>query len=182
MKKLMIIASIISLAAFICFTVMYYQEGFGLYLSLSITFGVLFYHLAMRLIVGYSFNAVMHNKADYENRRYRLKHFELKLYKFLRVKRWKDYMPSYNNDDFDPTKRSWEEIAMATCQSELIHTANVVLSFLPLILVIWFSDFPVFLITSVLAAGLDLMYVIMQRYNRARIVRVIKTKNKLKNK
>ena len=170
MKRLMITFSIIFLSAFIFFTVMYCFDPFGIYLSLSITFGTFSYHLIMRLVVGLIFNIKMHNNADYHKRMYRLKPFEIKLYKLLMVKKWKDHMPTFDVDVFDPALKSWEEIAQAMCQSELVHRVIIALSFLPIILAIWFGDFPVFLITSVLAAGIDLMYVMMQRYNRERIL------------
>ena len=39
---------------------------------------------------------------------------------------------------------------------------------------IWFNSFWVFLITSVAGALFDLMFVIMQRYNRPRVIRMAK--------
>ena len=54
----------------------------------------------------------------------------------------------------------------------MVHETIAVLSFLPLVAVYWFGNFSVFLITSVLSALIDLMFVIMQRYNRPRVVRL----------
>lgn len=85
-------------------------------------------------------------------------------------------MPTYDTDTFDASKRSWDEIAQATCQSELVHETIVVLSFLPIASSVWLGELPVFIITSVIAAAIDMIFVIMQRYNRPRIVRLIKKK------
>lgn len=147
----------------------------GLHLtSLSITFGTFFYHLAMRLLVGHVFDRTMGNKADYTKSWYQLQPFEIRLYKALNVKKWKGRMPTYDPSLFDPKLHSWDEIAQAMCQAEVVHEANVILSFLPLLAAIPFGSFGVFLITSLLAAMYDLLFVIMQRFNRPRILKLLR--------
>lgn len=143
-------------------------------LPLAITFGTCFYHFAMRLSVGYILNAIMQNKADYRKAWYQLQPFEVRLYQKLKVKKWKGRMPTYDPNVFDPKLHSWEDIAQAMCQAELVHEIIVILSFLPLLAAIPFGTFPVFLITSLLSAMYDLSFVIMQRYNRPRILKLIK--------
>ena len=39
---------------------------------------------------------------------------------------------------------------------------------------VWFGEYPVFIITSVLAAACDMVFVIMQRYNRQRVMKLLK--------
>ena len=90
----------------------------------------------------------------------------------MNVKKWKNKMPTYDKDMFDISRHSWGEIVQATCQSELVHEANVVLSFLPLVASVWFDEFYVFFITSILSAIFDMMFVFMQRFNRARILKM----------
>ena len=139
----------------------------------TITFGTFFYHFAMRLAVGYGINAIMKNKADLRKRWYQLRPFELRLYKALKVKKWKSGMPTYAPDTFDPKQHSWEEIAQATCQAEIIHEIIIGFSFLPLLAAIAFGEFWVFFVTSVIASMYDLTFVIMQRFNRPRIIKLI---------
>ncbi len=139
----------------------------------AITFGTCFYHFAMRLLVGHGIDRILGNHADYSRRWYQLLPFEARLYQHLRVKKWKGRMPTYDPDCFDPKQHSWEEIAQAMCQAEIVHEAIVVLSFLPLLGAIPFGSFGVFLITSFLAALYDLSFVIMQRFNRPRIIKLI---------
>ena len=99
---------------------------------------------------------------------------EMKLYEKLRVKKWKNCMPTYNPSLFDPRQHTWEEIAQVTCQAELGHETIVVLSFVPILAGHWLGGYPAFIITSILAAMFDMMFVIMQRYNRQRILKLIK--------
>lgn len=143
-------------------------------ISFAVTFGTFFYHFAMRLLVGHVLNQVMGNKADLGKKWYQLRPIEAHLYKALKVKKWKGNMPTYDPTLFDPKLHSWDEIAQAMCQAEIVHEVIVVLSFLPLLAAIPFGSFGVFLITSLLSALYDLSFVIMQRYNRPRIIKLIK--------
>lgn len=141
--------------------------------AFTITFGTFFYHFAMRLLVGHGIHAIMGNKADLRKQWYQLQSFEVSLYKTLNVKKWKGRMPSYDPSAFDSKLHSWDEIAQAMCQAEIVHEVICVLSFLPLLAAIAFGAFPVFLITSVLSAAYDLSFVVIQRYNRPRIIKLI---------
>lgn len=83
-------------------------------------------------------------------------------------------MPTYDPKAFSLREHTYDEIAQAMCQSEVGHEMMMALSFLPLLVAIPFGAFGVFLITSVAAAGIDGMFVIMQRYNRPRMIRLAK--------
>lgn len=140
--------------------------------TLLITFGTTFYHFAMRLLVGWVFDRRMGNRAEYTKRWYQPRSWEPRLYETLRVKNWKDKLPSYDPTLFSPKVHTWDEIAQAMCQAELVHEACAVLSFLPLFAAVRFGAFPVFFLTSLCGAALDLIFVVMQRYNRPRVVRI----------
>ena len=99
------------------------------------------------------------------------------LYEKLSIKNWKRRLPTYDHTLFDPRVHTWEEIAQAMCQAELIHETIVMLSFLPIAEGIGFGAYPVFIVTSVLAAGCDTLFVMMQRYNRQRVVKLLKYKD-----
>ena len=149
------------------------RMGFHWAIPWAITFGTFFYHFAMRLLVGHLINRKMQNKADYRKPWYRLRPFEEKLYNRLKVKKWKGKMPTYDPATFDPKLHSWDEIAQAMCQAEIVHEVIAVLSFLPLLAAIPFGAFPVFFITSLVSAMYDLTFVILQRYNRPRILKIL---------
>ena len=155
-----------------------YFAGFDWAISFAITFGTFLYHFAMRLLVGYVVDRIMNNHADYTKEWYQLHPFETRVYRFLKVKKWKGKMPSYEPSLFDPRLHSWDEIAQAMCQAEVVHEVIIVLSFLPLLAVIPFDSFGVFLITSLLAACFDLCFVIMQRFNRPRVLKCVRLSEK----
>lgn len=153
---------------------LYNMTSSGMLLSIAITMGTVSYHLVMRLCVGTVFQFAMHNNADLSKRWYKVGKREIFFYKKINIKKWKRRMPTYNNSIFDPKVHSWDEIAQAMCQAELVHETIALLSFVPISFGILFGDFPMFIITSVLAAGCDLVFVMMQRYNRQRIMKLIK--------
>lgn len=156
----------------ILFSALYILFQADIFLTMSITFGTISYHFCMRLIVGYVVDRIMNNKADYNKPFFRVGKTENNFYKLIKVKKWKNHMPTYSPDTFSPEKHTWSEIAEAACQSEIVHEINVLLSFLPLAVVPVLGAFPVFLLTSVGAAFFDLLFVIMQRYNRQRITKI----------
>ena len=85
-------------------------------------------------------------------------------------------MPTYDNALFDPCLHTWDEVAQAMCQAELVHETIALLSFLPIAAGLRFGAYPVFIVTSVLSAGYDLLFVMMQRYNRQRIMVLLERK------
>lgn len=178
MAKTMKFIALLSVIAAICFSILYIYNGMPLFLTLAISFGTTGYHLGIRLVVGTLFNVFMKNKADYTQKWYQVKAWEQKLYNKLKVKKWKDKMPTYDTDAFDPSKHSWDEIAQAGCQSELVHETDIILSFVPVVFSVWFDSLVVFIITSVLGALFDLIFVIMQRYNRPRLIKLVKKSKK----
>ena len=172
MQKLVKGIALGTLIATILFTFLYRFSPAGTLLSLAITAGTTCYHFVMRLAVGSLYDLFMANRADYRKSWYQLKPWETVLYERLHVKDWKRKMPTYDPDLFNPRKHSWDEIAQAMCQSELVHETIVILSFLPILASIWFGSIAVFIITSMLGACIDMIFVIMQRYNRPRIIEI----------
>ena len=176
-KKLLKIIPTLSLTGTIVLSILYKTTSLEILLTFAITLGTITYHFAMRLFVAFLYRSAMHNRADYSRRWYHVSRAEMRFYEKLGVKRWKNKMPTYDPGTFDPRQHSWDEIAQATCQAELGHETIAVLSFLPILAGNWFGAYPVFVITSILSALFDLMFVAMQRYNRQRIVRLIKRKS-----
>lgn len=176
MAKKMILAAVLSLAGTAILTALFLKTACRLLLSLAITFGTASYHIIMRLLVGLSFQAVMQNRAEPGRRWYLVGKREMAVYEILKIKRWKRKIPTFDNARFNPQLHSWDEIAQAMCQAELVHETIMILSFLPIAEGIWFGMYPVFIITSVLAAGYDLMFVMTQRYNRQRIFSLLARK------
>jgi len=172
MVRTLNVITVISLAVAVAGGWLYRLCGYGVFLTLSITFGTIFYHLGTRLTVGALFQRAMNNRADYSKKWFQVRPWENSLYQKLGVKYWKKKMPTFYPEEFSPEVRTWDEIAQAMCQSELVHETNVLLSFLPILAARWFGALPVFAATSVLAAAFDLMLVMMQRYNRPRVIKI----------
>ena len=172
MAKTIKSVAVVSVLATFAFTALYQNWNTELLLTLAITAGTIAYHFVMRLAVGSIVDAIMHNHADYRKPWYQMHPFEKKLYEKLGVKKWKGKMPTYDPSLFSVKEKSFDEIVQATCQAEIVHEIIVVFSFLPLVAVIWFGSFMVFLLTSIGAACMDLTFVMMQRYNRPRLVKM----------
>lgn len=173
MKKTIILITIFFVTAFgVCFFLSHSIKNDILFTAV-IALGTICYHFFMRLSVGFIVDKTMNNKADYTKSWYQSKTWEKKLYKKLHVKHWKGSMPTYDNDIFNYKKHSWNEIVQASCQAEIVHEVIIVFSFVPVIFSVWFGETIIFVVTSILAALLDLSFVIIQRYNRPRIIRLI---------
>ena len=172
------ISALVLVVLTIIFTFIYQCNPNSVILSIAITFGTISYHFLMRLAVGYIINGIFHNRFNYNIKWFREKRFEKRLYEVLRVKKWKDRMPTFAPEMLDVKIHTWEEIAGAMCQSEVVHSIIVILCFVPILATLIWGTVWVFFITSVLSAGVESMFVIMQRYNRPRVIRMIeKTKN-----
>lgn len=165
-------AALLSGGLMLLFYLLYRLFPVGVLLSLTITFGTTFYHFAMRLLVGAVVPPLVHEGA--ENRFwFRQQRFEEKLYGILRVKQWKKFMPTYAPESFDLKKHSLEEVIHTCCCSEAVHEWIMLLSFLPVLTVPLFGVPGMFWATSTLAALFDGCFVILQRYNRPRLIRIL---------
>ena len=174
MKNKMILITLILFVGFLACGIAYYFIKNSVLFTIAITLCTCFYHFAMRLIVGLCIDAIFRNKMNYNKWWFRERKFEARLYKILHVKKWKKHLPTFNPEYFDINKHSIEEIIQATCQSEVVHEIIMVLSFVPVIFTIWFGSLVAFLITSFIAFCFDSIFVIMQRFNRPRLRRLLK--------
>lgn len=156
-------------------TLLYRFHPRGWILSAAISLGTTFYHFAMRLLVGAVIPPLVKDPSP-EHRWFRQRSFEPGLYRRLGVKGWKGRLPTYDPSQFDLEQHSLEQVVRNMCSAELVHEVIILFSFLPLLLAIPFGTFPVFLITSILAALYDSVFVAAQRYNRPRLVKILKKK------
>ena len=137
-------------------------------LTLAITFGTTFYHFTMRLTVGWLGRVLF--PAGGENAPwFREKSWERPLYRRLRVRQWKKYMPTYRPETFDIRACPVGSIIRTACISEITHELIIPLSFLPLLAIPRFGATPVFVITSILAAMMEVPFAVIQRFNRPRL-------------
>lgn len=178
-KNLMILlcVNIVFVTLTITFAVLHNIFRQGWMLSVYITFLTISYHFAMRLVVGEVVTVI------YRDRRFNLNSpgfhiykFEENLYRILKVKKWKLHMITAKPEQFDLAQNSMEVLLHNMAQAELVHRMIMVLSFVPVFFIIPYGAPTIFITTSVMASLIDLLFVIMQRYNRPRVMRILKMK------
>ncbi len=175
MKKALRISTIISVLLFIVFFIAYkFTDNVVLY-SLYITFLTFSYHFLMRLAVGHL--PIFKSDFDYKSKWFQPKKFEKKLYNFLKVKSWKKHIPAYYPEAFDTKHNTLEQIVKNMCNAEVVHEKIAVLSFVPILFSIKFGVPSVFIITSIIACMFDMVFVVVQRYNRPRVVKLLDKQN-----
>lgn len=182
LKKKMILITVFLLVLFVVSLPIFLITKNDTIETITITIGIALYHFAMRLVVGMVVNVIMKNKANHNNIWFREKRFESKLYKILGVRKWKNRLPTYSPETFDFKQKNFEQIVGATCQAEIVHEIIMVFSLLPIIAIPFLGGAVAIIITSVLATLFDFLFVILQRYNRSKLVRVMERFNKTLNK
>lgn len=135
------------------------------------------YHFWLRLIMGnvtklFSFNR---NHFWFKERK-----FEKKLYKLFCVKKWKGKALTYNPESFSLEKHSLDEIADVMVKSEVDHWVNEIISITSIFFSLLWGQFWIFFATAIFAMIFDAQFIIIQRYNRPRILKIIQKKQREK--
>lgn len=175
----LIMYSIISLSAMVA------AVGFFLYYAhifphtavmwTSVVFFTIWYHLQMRLLFG---NVSKLMKFRTESFIFRERKFEKKLYKFLRVKKWKGKALTYNPELYDVSTRTLYEIVSQTMKAEGDHWVNIIIAFSTAVFGIIWGNLWIFLLSAVLVALFDMQFIFIQRYNHPRLMRLMKKQKK----
>jgi hypothetical protein len=153
-------------------TVAYHLYHQNWMLTAAISTGTTAYHFVMRLVVGYIVPKLTNYDFDYRHWWFRPWAWEPAFYKKLNIKNWKGQLPTYAPDQFSMKDNSLHRIIQNMCGAEIVHEVIMVLSFLPIPAASVFGDLPEFLITSVLAALYDSIFVMAQRFNRPRLIKI----------
>lgn len=171
---LMICIDMLLVAMTVFFGILYHSFGQGWMLSAYVTFLTISYHFVMRLIVGQLVTVRYRNrKFNLNSPGFRLYPFESELYKKLKVKKWKANVITAKPEQFDISKNSMESLLHHIAQAELVHRIIMVLSFAPLVLIIPYGSPIIFIMTSIFSCLIDLQFVIIQRYNRPRVIKLM---------
>lgn len=134
------------------------------------------YHAGMRLLVG----LVTGHGFRPDSPWFLEKPFEKALYRKLRVKKWKAKMPTYSPQTYALGSLPPETIAKTMCRNEVVHELCAVFSLLPILLAVSFGAWWFFVPTSVFGFFADLAFAAIQRYNRPRILRLVRRQQKHK--
>lgn len=167
------------LTCFITFLILYIIFKKNVFLTLYVVFMTLSYHFIMRCIVGEIIEATYKNKDfHYSSFWYKEHRFEKKIYKFLHIHKLKANAITARPENFDLKTNSLEDLLHTITQAEVVHEINIVLSFLPCILIIWYGVPLVFILISIFGAICDSFFVMIQRYNRPRVIKLYKIMQK----
>lgn len=171
MNKVRIIAVTLSIGVLtLCFGAGYRQAGADWLLSAAITFGTVFYHLAMRLVVG----ALVPVPKRTDRRWFQPRSFEPGLYRALKVRQWKGRLPTFLPEQFSLGQSGIAGVLQNSCKAEIVHEVIMILSFAPVLTIPKLGAPGVFWATSVVSALFDGCFVVIQRYNRPRLLRLAK--------
>lgn len=167
-------ADVFLFAAAAAFRVLYHVYAHGWMLSVYITLLTTAYHFGMRLLVGQSASVLCRGrKINPDLRCLRIHGFEHRLYRLLNVKKCKKYAITAKPECFDIKNNTPEQLLQNMILAEITHAICMPLSFVPLLLAIKYGAFWIFAVTSLAACLADLYFVIIQRYNRPRVERII---------
>ncbi len=162
------------------FTILAAAAALGLYLifpgelslTTAITAGTICYHSNARGIIGAWIDRNVRPGLNPDHPWFREQKWEPPLYRLLRVRRWKDKMPTYTPQAFCLKETNLPDVICNSCSAELIHVLCMAAGFLPLVMVPFVGAFWVFFLTSLGAACADGIFVVIQRYNRPRLRRL----------
>lgn len=140
-------------------------------LFLGILFMTAAYHLIVRLVIGTFADGALENGIDPENHWFADSDAEQAAYRAIGVKRWKNKLPTPDAWKFSIKRRSLEDVIAESCRTEVVHEAGAVASLLTVLLTIPFGYLWFFILTAAIGAVFDLVFVMIQRYNRPRLMR-----------
>ena len=170
------------ITAIICF-ILYYRNIYKSIVVLwtGIVAFTIMYHFWVRIIMG-NVSKLFKKHINYKQWWFREKRFEKEFYKLIRVKDWKGKALTYNPESFSLKDNSLEAIANTMTKSELDHWINEIISLSTLLFALIWVHFWIFLISALAAMIFDSQFIIIQRYNRPRVMRILKRQEKKKQK
>ena len=170
------------LTTIICFYLYYGNiNTSSVILWTGITAFTIMYHFWVRIIMG-NVSKLFRKHIKYNQWWFKERRFERSFYKLLRVKEWKGKALTYNPESFSLKKHSLEEIANTMSKSEIDHWINEEISLSTLLFAIPWGKFWIFFITAIVAMIFDSQFIIIQRYNRPRVIKILEKESNTKEK
>lgn len=166
------------ITSIVCFLIYYqFDNKSEVVLWIGITAFTIMYHFWVRIIMG-NFSKLFKNHINYKQWWFKERKFEKKIYKLLKVKKWKDKALTYNPDSFSLKEHTLEEIANTMAKSEVDHWINEIISISTIFFAIPWGKFWIFFVTAFAAMIFDSQFIIIQRYNRPRVIKALERKEK----
>jgi len=145
----------------------------------GVTAFTVMYHFWGRIIMG---NVTKLFKIDYRHPWFKERCFEKGLYKALKVKKWKDKTLTYRPELFSLKDYSLEEIANTMSKAETDHWINELISLTTLLFALVWGELWIFATTAFLAMIFDGQFIVIQRYNRPRVLKAMQKEKTKKAK
>ena len=190
MKKRNLSGPAVFMYSTILLTVLISDVCFGLYYSGTCKSGIvlwagivsfmILYHFGLRIFFG---NVTNKFKINYSHPWYKPRKFEEGLYKLLLVRKWKEKVLTFEPDKYDFENVTLEELATTMSKSELDHWINELLSIFSMLFTFVWGCAPAFVISAVAAMLFDAQFIVVQRFNRPIVIRLInRTERKKRQK
>ncbi len=155
------------------------------YIAIFVTLFMFTYHIDVRIIVGFVGEA-FRNNVKVDKKIYRVSKREYNFLCKLNVKKWKDRYITMFKDRFvlnsNYKLEQIETVLKNNISAETTHWFGCILAFtaIPLGWLISPDELIIYIVTSVLASVLDIIPIVIQRYNRYRL-QILREKVKQKN-
>ena len=149
----------------------------NIFLWIGITAFTITYHFWGRIILG-NISKLFKKYINYNQWWFKEKWFEKNLYEILRVKKWKGKALTYNPEQFDLKTNSLDQIANTMVKSEIDHWINEVISISTMFFGLIWGETWIFVITALAAMIFDGQFIVIQRYNRPRVLKILEKRNK----
>ena len=177
-----IIIGLTLITSIVCFTL--YYGGFTestIILFTGITAFTIMYHFWGRIIMG-NVSKLFRKHINYKQWWFKEKKFEKKLYEILKVKKWKRKALTYNPEQFDLKQRTLNQVADTMVKSELDHWINELISISTIFFGLIWGETWIFVLTAIAAMLFDGQFIVIQRYNRPRVIKLLEKEDKKENK
>ena len=176
------VIAICLVSCIICFFLYYtHRTASEKVLWIGIVTFTIMYHFWVRIILG-NVSKLFRKHIRYDQWWFKEHKFEKGLYKLLKVKKWKDKTFTYNPRDFDVKNKPLDEIANIMAKSEVDHWINECISLSTLLFIIPWHQPIIFIIQALAAMIFDSQFIIIQRYNRPRVIKALQHKQKTAEK
>lgn len=96
--------------------------------------------------------------------------WERQLFKKLKVKKWKDILPTYNVSQFQIKSDSKEDLIKLMIQSENVHMLLFFLSYVPIFWGKYFGHWFEMIILGFIFSLLHIPFILVQRFNLPRVI------------
>lgn len=173
MYSTMVLTAAISAVCFIFYYTGTYNNSALLWTGI-VSFMIL-YHFGLRIFMG---NVTKRFKINPHNPWYTQRKFEKPLYKLLRVRKWKDKVLTFDPESFNFQNRTLPQLATTMAKSELDHWINEIISVISIFFTFLWGCFPAFFISAIAAMIFDAQFIIVQRYNRPIVLRLMARREK----